>query len=219
MLTGFQIPGLVNNALCNGIKPFVTSTVKVMCPSAPKTVDFNMYGFAVEGNNWFNQDTTEDLPSAVKIVEGYIQDMIREGIDSRNIVLVGMSQGGALALYTALNTNYELGGVVGIITWLPRLGNGMDNGPVELPENKGSVINAWTPVLHINGRQDTVVTVKDGESTRDALRKAMPDYTFKTFWGGHKRLIANPWTIREIIKWLDQKTNVDVRLCWIPFLC
>jgi predicted esterase len=54
-------------------------------------------------------------------VEEEIKKMIQEGIPSENIVLVGVSQGGALTLYTALHTQYKLGGFIAIIAWLPLL--------------------------------------------------------------------------------------------------
>ena len=58
----------------------------------------------VDGNNWFNMCTNDGLEEAVKTVEGYVEEMVREGIPSEKVVLVGLSQGGAVTLYTALNT-------------------------------------------------------------------------------------------------------------------
>lgn len=218
MLTGQYVPGLVDDALCNSIKPYVSSTVKVVCHSPPTHVP----GFW-RGNDWFEYETTHNLPSAVAQVERHIEDMIDDGIDSRNIVLVGMSQGGAVALYTALNTYFKLGGVVGLITWLPRLPyeGCCHRAPVELPENKrGYVANANTPVLHINGLSDTTIPIEMGYTTRDALSKVMWDYDFRVKRGEHGNCcVANPIVIREIIKWLNEKTNVSVRFCWIPFVC
>ena len=48
--------------------------------------------------------TNEGLDEAVRTVEGYIEEMMEEGIPSEKIVLIGLSQGGATTLYTALNT-------------------------------------------------------------------------------------------------------------------
>ena len=82
VLTGYSTPGLVNDMLCNGLKPFVSATVRVVCPTPPTTVGF------FEGNLWFNETTTEDLPQAVDLVDSYIEDMMSYGIRSQNIVLV-----------------------------------------------------------------------------------------------------------------------------------
>ena len=127
-----------------------------------------------------------------------------------------MSQGGALTLYTGLHTQYKLGGIVGIITYLPRL----LWGPIELPKDQEYVLNSNTPVIHINGEDDDTIPLEDGKATRDALSQVMPDYSFLTYPGGHSMCcVSNPFAIRQIIKWLDQKSNVNVRLCWIPFVC
>ena len=61
------------------------------------------------------------------------------------------------------NSRYKLGGIVGIVTWLPRAVSGL--GPhaglikittddtVEDPADKINVVNRDTPLLHINGEQ------------------------------------------------------------------
>ena len=133
--------------------------------------------------------------------------MMRYGIPSSKIVLVGMSQGGALTFYTALHTRYTLGGIIGLITWLPKL-------------DTLNTKNAYTPLLHINGRDDTDITIDMGIATRDALSQVIVDYTFDIYPGGHVSCcVTNPFAIRQIISWLDDNTPVSVRLCWIPFVC
>ena len=57
-----------------------------------------------------------------------------------------------LSLYTALNTRYKLGVVIGLITYLPLLM--WPEGLIEPPEEKGRVVNSDTPLLHINGADD-----------------------------------------------------------------
>ena len=48
-----------------------------------------------------------------------INQQIQQGILAKNIYLVGFSQGGALALHTALRAPMTLGGVAGLSTYLP----------------------------------------------------------------------------------------------------
>merc|ERR550539_75994 len=104
--------------------------------------------------------------------------MAKQGIPSEKVVLAGLSQGGALTFYTALNTRYKLGGVIGIVTWLPKMQE-------EPPADKRNVVNRNTPLLHINGRDDTNIELWRGEDTRRALSQAIPDYTWVTYPGGH----------------------------------
>lgn len=52
-------------------------------------------------------------------VHGLINSEEKDGINTENIYVGGFSQGGAVALYTALTSSKKLGGVVGLSTWLP----------------------------------------------------------------------------------------------------
>jgi len=52
-------------------------------------------------------------------VSGLINNEEKEGISTENIIVGGFSQGGAVALYTALTSPKKLGGIVGLSTWLP----------------------------------------------------------------------------------------------------
>lgn len=52
-------------------------------------------------------------------VQTLIQNEIQAGIPADRIVVGGFSQGGALALYSALTFPQRLGGVVALSCWLP----------------------------------------------------------------------------------------------------
>lgn len=52
-------------------------------------------------------------------VQTLIQNEIQAGIPADRIVVGGFSQGGALALYSALTFPQKLGGVVALSCWLP----------------------------------------------------------------------------------------------------
>ena len=52
-------------------------------------------------------------------VLGLIANEEKDGISSENVIVGGFSQGGAVALYTALTAKKKLGGIVGLSTWLP----------------------------------------------------------------------------------------------------
>ena len=54
--------------------------------------------------SWFVHHTRREAIAGMRRAEMYIKEMESYGIPSRNVVLAGLSQGGAVALYTALNT-------------------------------------------------------------------------------------------------------------------
>ena len=59
----------------------------------------------------------QELMAALQVVEEEIEDLMRLGVPSENIVVGGLSQGGALTLWTAIHTRYKLGGFIPIVTW------------------------------------------------------------------------------------------------------
>ena len=89
-----------------------------------------------------------------------IQAEVAAGIKASRIVIAGFSQGGAIALQTALRYPQRLAGVLPLSTYLPL----RDSLAAE-----ASAANADIPILMCHGRQDTVVPVQLGERSRDAL--------------------------------------------------
>lgn len=67
-------------------------------------------------------DTPQDeagIKHSAAMLHQLMQDVVSSGIAFNRIVLIGFSQGGALALYTALRYPKTLGGVAGLSTYLP----------------------------------------------------------------------------------------------------
>jgi len=82
------------------------------------------------------------------------------GIAADRIVLAGFSQGGALALFTALRWPERLGGVVGLSCYLPLAATlGAEAHPA----------NAALPVFLAHGTMDPIVPAGLGEGSRDLL--------------------------------------------------
>ncbi len=84
-------------------------------------------------------------------------------ISSKNIVLAGFSQGGAIALQTGLRYADTLAGVMALSCYLPC----SDSFAAE-----AAAANTKTPVLVAHGTLDPVVPYAMGKNTRDLLLKA-----------------------------------------------
>jgi len=82
------------------------------------------------------------------------------GIAAERIVLMGFSQGCAMALLTGLRYPQRLAGIVGLSGYLPLL----DSTAAER-----HAANAATPILLAHGRQDPVVAMDRGVAGRDEL--------------------------------------------------
>ena len=84
-------------------------------------------------------------------------------IPSKNIVLAGFSQGGAIALQTGLRYPDQLAGVMALSCYLPCA----DSFAAE-----AAPANAKTPLLIAHGTQDPVVPYAMGKYSRDVLTNA-----------------------------------------------
>ena len=83
------------------------------------------------------------------------------GVAAERIVIVGFSQGCAMALMTALRYPERLGGAVGLSGYLPLAAT---------TAAERSAANADLPIFMAHGTQDPVVVPARGTASRDALR-------------------------------------------------
>jgi phospholipase/carboxylesterase len=95
-------------------------------------------------------------------IEALIAQEVAKGISPRNIFLAGFSQGGVIALHTALRHATPLGGVLALSTYLPLA----ERTPGEL-----LVQTKATPIFMVHGRSDQVIPYTLGVASRDALLK------------------------------------------------
>ena len=102
----------------------------------------------------------EGLLEAMGCVDELVDREAERGVPAERLVLAGFSQGGALALSSALRSERKLAGILGLSTFL------MSPEAVELPFTE---INHATPIFLAHGRQDTVVPLSLGRATRDYL--------------------------------------------------
>lgn len=146
------------------------------CPTAQTIpVSLNM-GFQMP--SWFNifsleldgPEDEEGIKTAAADVHGMINNEIKAGIPAERIILGGFSQGGALALYSALTFPQRLGGVVGLSCWLPL--------HASFPAAK--VAPDSTPVLLCHGDSDPIVGYKFGQLSHKLLKNYFKSIQFKT---------------------------------------
>lgn len=85
---------------------------------------------------------------------------VGRGIPAERIVLAGFSQGGAIALHTALRERRALAGVLALSTYLPL---------AETLADERSAANASLPILMVHGTADAVLPLALAESSRRVL--------------------------------------------------
>ncbi|HTY80538.1 MAG TPA: alpha/beta fold hydrolase [Candidatus Bathyarchaeia archaeon] len=140
-----------------------TATARFVFPHAPiQPVTING---GMRMRAWY--DVTGDgrqdaggIRASQALVEALIGRERARGIPSRAIVLAGFSQGGAIALQTALRHPERLAGVLALSTYLPL--------PDTL-EREANPSNRDVPVFMAHGSQDPVIPLSWAARSRDAL--------------------------------------------------
>lgn len=131
------------------LKPYVKNAVFVS-PNAPERV----MGLP-NGYQWFpltNLSREERLTgtiSAAPILQNFIdQEIERYGLEDKDVVLIGFSQGTMMCLHVALRRKHAIAGVVGF------------SGAMTLPENWKDEVTSKPPIILIHGERDDVVPVE-----------------------------------------------------------
>jgi phospholipase/carboxylesterase len=144
-------------------------------PSRPVTLNGGMSMPA-----WFDvlgleRGTVQD-ERGIREMEERVRELIRRendrGVPSHRILLVGFSQGGALALHTGLRYPERLGGLVGLSTFLP-----LD----WTVAGEAHAANRRTPVFLAHGSHDPLVAPELGAAGRDLLARHGYDVAWRTY--------------------------------------
>ena len=120
-----------------------------------------------------------------------IEREIERGINSENIILAGFSQGGAIALHTALRYSKKLAGIMGLSTYLPL---------ADTVENEMHDANKDTPIFLGHGSLDTVVPFNLALETQDTLNKLGYSSELKKYPMEHSVCVEE---INDISAWIN----------------
>ncbi|KAL8622445.1 hypothetical protein ACOMHN_034110 [Nucella lapillus] len=173
--------------------------IKIICPHAPfqaVTVNRRMRmpsWFDVHG---FGPDTTEDeasIKKASQTLQNLIEEEEKNGISSNRIYIGGISQGGAVALYTAFAVDRPVGGVVALSTWLPL--------HKTLADDKVAKYNRDVPVLLGHGSEDPLVKFVWGQQTSHFIQSFNHNAQFKVYEGmAHTFCLQEMWDIKAFLE-------------------
>jgi phospholipase/carboxylesterase len=132
-------------------------------PVRPVTINGGMAMRAWYDILGFERGSREDaagIRSSAAAVTELIDREIARGMPSERIVLAGFSQGGAVALQTALREPRPLAGVLALSTYLPLAAT---------LASERSTENAGIPIFMAHGTADSVLPLSLAESSRRAL--------------------------------------------------
>lgn len=115
------------------------------------------------------------------------------GIDAGRIIIAGFSQGGAVALHTALSYPQRLAGVLALSTYLP---------VAEALEPRLAPANRDVPILMCHGSYDPVVLPMMGEAARDWLSERQYAVEWHSYPMQHQ---VSPAETADIGRWLRKR--------------
>ncbi len=167
------------------------ANVRFVFPHAPVIPVTLNGGMAMRA--WFDLTTLEHtadeaidhagIARSVAAVTRLIDREVDRGIAAQRIVVAGFSQGGAVALATALAYPAGLAGIIGLSTWAAFATVAED------------AANLETPVFLGHGEFDPVVAPSLGEQTRNLLRGKGMDVVWNAYPMAHA---VCPEEIRDI---------------------
>jgi len=127
------------------------------------------------------------------LLEGLIGREIERDIAPQKIVVAGFSQGGAVAIHTALQTKHQIAGLMALSTYMA------------LPDDAASAVSRKDlPIFMAHGSFDPVLRMEWGRSSADRLIEA----GYAVEW--HEYPMAHavcPQEIADISNWLSAIYN------------
>jgi phospholipase/carboxylesterase len=168
--------------------------IRFVFPHAPE-MEISAFG-GQRARAWFDFSPQGGLDSlglkrSVAKVHDLIQAEIDDGTPPQRILLAGFSQGGVLALHTALHYPKPLAGILALSTFL-----GDDSGL----GSDSTQVNSRIPILMCHGQQDAVLPVSLGRTAFETLQGAGYAIEWYEYPMGHEVCLEE---IRAISAWLQ----------------
>lgn len=140
--------------------------VRFIFPHAPMRAVTINGGFVMRA--WYDlaqgpsslKSNESDIRASQAEIEKLIEREISRGVTSDKIILAGFSQGGVIALHTALRYTKKLNGIMALSTYLA---------VPDLLEKEASAVNKAIPIFMAHGDQDNVIDLSMAEKSRDTL--------------------------------------------------
>ena len=165
-------------------------------PMRPVTINAGMTmraWFDIYSLGRLDQQDAQGIADSAERVRGLIAEQQAAGIPAERIVLAGFSQGGAIALHTALRHPERLGGLLALSTFLPMH---------ETLEAERVAANADIDILMCHGDYDPVLPLQLGAWSRDLLQELGYAVDWRSYRMQHQ---VCPAQIADIAAWLGAR--------------
>jgi len=196
ILHGLGADGSDFEPFCQELDLRAIGPVRYVLPSAPHMPVSINGGYEMRA--WYdilpsNDERREDeasLRQSHHAIDALINREIARGIPASRIVLMGFSQGCAMALMAGLRQPQRLAGLIALSGYLPLLG---------VTEAEAHPANRDTPIFMAHGQLDDVVLMSRGARARDHLRSLNYPVSWHTYPMDHSLCMDE---VRDINAWL-----------------
>lgn len=137
----------------------------------------------------------EGINQSINRISAIIKTQIAQGIPAGKIIVAGFSQGGVIALYTALQYPEPLAGILALSTFLPKWDNF---------KQQKHLANTHTPIHIAHGSNDPVVPFLAGKHMYETLYNDQYPVEFHHYPMQHQLCQEE---IKMIKQWLKRILN------------
>lgn len=157
---------------------------------------------AGQGHTWFSGSPEKGwkVKKTFNLLDTLIKQVMNDGFDPDNIILLGFSMGGSLSLRYGLGMQCQLRGIIPVAAWVRE--------PDELI-NSASMESKQTPILMIHGKDDSVVDHKKSITVAAEMKNNGFSIHLEIVNGGHIIGIYATNLIKQFIK-TGRLENLDL---------
>ena len=175
----------------------------VLCPQGPVSTPIQP-GF--DGFGWF--PITPDGPAdgaaftrGADAVRAFLDAALaRYPVDRNKLIVLGFSQGGAIAYDLFLREPERFAALIALSSWLPE---------ALADQIPGEQALAGRPVLVAHGTQDPMIDVERARESRKRLLERGVALTYREYEMGHE---ISQDALRDLVSWLDDKVVSPIQL-------
>lgn len=175
---GYDFEPIVQRLLANP----AFNQVRFILPHAPDMAVTRNNGYIMPA--WYDiygqipvvQEDETGIKTSEKYINSLINNEISRGVAPEKILLAGFSQGGAIALHTALRYPQRLAGVMALSTYVPLH---------DLLNIEAHSANTNTPIFMAHGAFDDIIPLAMAEKSRNLLQSCQYSVTWHQYNMAH----------------------------------
>lgn len=185
--------GLADQLIINDV---ALRHVFIDAPTRPVTFNGGMVmpaWYDILGLELIHREDKQGIEQSEIIIRKVLDDQINDGFDASQMILAGFSQGGAMAIHTALNTPSRLAGVIALSSYIP------------LAADTKPILSKTTPIFMGAGQFDPLVLPKWTQESRDwLLAKGYENISYHQYPMEHSICYEE---IKDLSLWLSRQVQ------------